>query len=315
MPVVRFASYGLRLLRAMSQQKQKGWKDMVNDPYTIRIYVEEGDPEGVRIIDHMNWPGQAVVFPRDKWVHIRAREEFGEPGVYILVGYTSNDDDLPTLYIGEGDGVRPRIDSHVNNKEFWSWAIVFGSTNRGLNKAHVQWLEYALVQQATLAARSHRDNLNEPLEPALNPSEKAGTRMFLREILQILPLAGLRAFDMPKATAPIVESGRDVAQAIQLVTENDTIVVPAQKDGFEEVFLGEDCWYAIRISGGMLPKIKWIAAYQSQPISAITHLAKVSRIEPYGESGKYKLIFSIYSASMKTSKNSDAFPILRSRVS
>ncbi len=44
--------------------------------------------------------------------------------------------------------------------------------------------------------------------------------------------------------------------------------------------------------GGMLPKIKYIAAYQSQPISAITHVAPVARIEPYGDTGKYKLIFS-----------------------
>jgi hypothetical protein len=73
---------------------------MENDPYTIRIYVEEGDPEGVRIIDQMNWTGQAVVFPREKWGEIRQRKEFEEPGVYILIGYTSNKDDLPTLYIG-----------------------------------------------------------------------------------------------------------------------------------------------------------------------------------------------------------------------
>ena len=68
--------------------------------------------------------------------------------------------------------------------------------------------------------------------------------------------------------------------------------MPAQKEGFERVFLGENCWYAIRISGGMLEKIKFIAAYQTQPVSAITHYAPVDRIEPYGENGKYKLIFS-----------------------
>jgi hypothetical protein len=264
---------------------------MVNDPYTIRIFVEDGDPEGVRIIDQMNWTGQAVVFPREKWVEIRGRKEFEEPGAYVLIGYGSIDDDLPTLYIGEGDGVRTRIDSHAKSKDFWSWGIIFSSTNHGLNKAHVQWLEYALIRQAKKAARSHLDNSNEPLEPALNPSEKADTQRFLKEILQILPLAGLRAFEPPKKiTVPPARVTRE-DDAIQLVTENDTVVVPAQKDGFDKVFLGEDCWYAIRISGGMLPRIKWIAGYQTQPISAITHIAKVSRIEPYGEEGKYKLIF------------------------
>lgn len=42
----------------------------------------------------------------------------------------------------------------------------------------------------------------------------------------------------------------------------------------------------------MLDRIKYIAGYQTQPVSAITHYAPVDRIEPYGESGKYKLIFS-----------------------
>jgi hypothetical protein len=43
----------------------------------------------------------------------------------------------------------------------------------------------------------------------------------------------------------------------------------------------------------MLEKIKYIAVYQTQPVSAITHYAPVDRIEPYGEGGKYKLIFSM----------------------
>ena len=70
------------------------------------------------------------------------------------------------------------------------------------------------------------------------------------------------------------------------------MVVPAQEDGFSDVFLKENCWYAIRISGGMLQKIKYIAAYQTKPVSAVTHNAPVAAIEPYGEEGKYRLIFS-----------------------
>lgn len=74
--------------------------------------------------------------------------------------------------------------------------------------------------------------------------------------------------------------------------EQDTIVVPAHAEGFERVFLGEHCWYSIRLSAGKLPRIKYIAGYVTRPTSAITHFAKVSRIEPYGGHGKYKLIFA-----------------------
>lgn len=263
------------------------------DPYTIRIFVKDGDPEGVRFIDQMNWTGQGIVFPREKWLETKHLPVFDYPGVYILSGYVGeNDDDLPTIYVGEGDGIRNRIDSHSKTKDFWTWGIAFVSTNSSLNKAHVQWLEYALVKQAKAADRCHLENGNIPQEPALADSEKAGTRIFLKEILRILPLAGLRAFEIPKAVANPETTSKLGPPSVTANDDLDTIVVPAQKEGFERVFLGENRWRAIRISGGMLPKIKWIAAYQSNPISAVTHVAPVAHIEPYGEGSKYQVVFS-----------------------
>jgi hypothetical protein len=262
----------------------------MTDPFTIRIFVPDGDPEGLRIIDRMNWTGLGIVFPRTDWPKIRLRPDFSKPGVYILIGYVSDDDDLPTLYIGQGDTVRTRLDSHVQNKDFWSRAVIFTSSG-GLNRAHATWLEHALIHRAVNAHRSHLENGTEPQPPQLSEAEKADTQAFLREMLQILPLVGLNAFEIPKPVAEPKAKSTDVT-ATKALGEVDTIVVPARSEGFEKVFIGENAWYAIRISGGMLPKIKYIAAYQSQPVSAITHVAPVASIEPYGDSGKYKLIFS-----------------------
>ena len=36
------------------------------DAFTLRIFVPDGDPEGVRFIDRMNWTGLGIVFPRSK---------------------------------------------------------------------------------------------------------------------------------------------------------------------------------------------------------------------------------------------------------
>ena len=267
---------------------------VMGDPFTIRIFVPDGDPDGVRIIDRMNWTGVGLAFPRAKWPEIKQRSEFTRTGVYILVGYKGEDDDLPTLYIGQADGVKSRIDSHFQSKDFWDWGIIFVSTSGGLNRAHITWLEYALLQRASQTKRCYLDNGNTPQEPILTEAEKADTQGFLKEILQILPIVGLRAFEFAK---PVATPKATIAEAAMkpLYSRShkpDTVIVPAQKEGFEKVFLGEDCWYAIRISGGMLDKIKYIAVYQTQPVSAITHYAPVDRIEPYGESGKYKLIFS-----------------------
>jgi hypothetical protein len=260
-------------------------------PYTIRIFVPDGDPEGVRIIDQLNWTGKGIVFPRTKWSGTRSRAELRSAGVYILVGEPTSDDDLPTVYVGESDDLRDRIDTHAKEKDFWSWCAVFVSTNRSLNKAHARWLEYALIQQASRAKRCELENGTAPREPELTESETADTKAFLKEILQILPLVGLRVFEIP---APVtVPNTSSVPPPVSLSTgELDTIVVPAKEDGFSRVFLGQNSWYAIRIAGGALTRIKWIAAYRSAPISAVTHYAAVKSIEPYGDGRRYKVVFS-----------------------
>ena len=73
--------------------------------------------------------------------------------------------------------------------------------------------------------------------------------------------------------------------------ELDTIVVPAREDGFNEEFLKNNRWFAIRISSAMIDKIKYIAAYQVAPVSGITHIAEVDRIEKYKETNKYIVFF------------------------
>jgi hypothetical protein len=75
-------------------------------------------------------------------------------------------------------------------------------------------------------------------------------------------------------------------------SEIDTIVVPAQNEGFTEVFLGENRWYQIRIHSSMIPRIKHIAVYRVAPVSAITHIADVRSIEQWKETNKYVVNFS-----------------------
>lgn len=268
---------------------------MATDAFTIRIYVPDGDPDGLRIIDRMASTGVGVAFSRTQWPLVRSRPEFARAGVYILIGYGTQNSDLPTLYIGQGDGVLDRINSHFENKDFWDWAFVFvtKATDSGFNRAHITWLEHMLIRRARDAGRSHIENSNTPSEPTLSQAEKADTRIFFREILQVLPLVGLRALEKPVPVAmPHASSQATALPERTADTEPDTVIVPAQKEGFEEVFIGKNAWWAIRIAGGMLPKIKYIAAYQSQPVSAITHVAPVAEITPYGEDGKYRLAFS-----------------------
>jgi hypothetical protein len=99
---------------------------------------------------------------------------------------------------------------------------------------------------------------------------------FLSEIAETVKIAGGRK----KGTTLTVDP-----------SDIDTIVIPAREEGFEEVFLAENRWYAIRIHSSMIPKIKYIAAYQVAPISAITHIAEVHKIEQWKDTNKYVVFF------------------------
>lgn len=71
--------------------------------------------------------------------------------------------------------------------------------------------------------------------------------------------------------------------------EIDTIVCPAREDGFRHAFLNNDAWWSIRISTSLIPSLKYIAMYETFPVSHIEWVAKIKQngIQPYKNSGKY----------------------------
>ncbi len=257
-------------------------------PYTIKLFMPDGNPDAFKIINKMNWTGIGLEVSREAWEKHKSRKEFLEAGIYVLIGYTE-DSELPTVYIGQGDGVKNRIESHYQNKMFWDKVLVFVSSNGGLNRAHITWIEWALITKAKEMNRCVLDNGNVPNEPVLTESEKADTQEFLNEMLSVFPLVEIKVFDKARKIDVDVEFTEKKSTKLHPIL--DTVIVPAQEDGFKEEFLKNNCWYAIRISGGKLNEIKYIAAYQTSPVSAITHYAEVDTIEAYGDGRKYKLYF------------------------
>jgi len=200
------------------------------DGYTIQIYVPDGDPNGVRVISDKIWTGLGIAFPRSKLTELAQRTEIKRMGIYILVGY-QDENDLPTIYVGQADNVGDRIANHDKQKVFWDRGIAFVSKGDELHRGNVTWLEHSLLRRATEANRCKLDNGVVPKEPHLSESEKADAEDFLNRIFRILPLVNLHAFEFPKAIVTPNQAETTIAHPKQNV-ELDTIVVPAQLDGF-----------------------------------------------------------------------------------
>jgi len=53
-------------------------------PFSLGIFVTDGDPDGLRVVDEFNWIGEALVFPRALLPPVKARSELAQTGVYSL---------------------------------------------------------------------------------------------------------------------------------------------------------------------------------------------------------------------------------------
>ncbi|MCO5275907.1 MAG: GIY-YIG nuclease family protein [Flavobacteriales bacterium] len=166
----------------------------MTQPFSVKIFLVDGDPAGIKTVEKTNWSGAGLVFPQTLFAEARKRPELQRTGVYILVG-PGESVQLPKVYIGEGDPILPRLQQHESKKDWWTHAVAFTSKDQNLNKAHIQHLEARLVGLAASAKRCQLDNGNTPSIPSLSEADRADAERFLEDILLCLPILGYGFFE------------------------------------------------------------------------------------------------------------------------
>ncbi len=170
----------------------------------IRLFLTDGDAEGIKTIEISNMTIKGTLFPRPSFSDFNSRPESKRPGVYMIYGESIENGDT-TLYIGEGDPVGPRLNSHYGNKDFWTNAIVFTSKDEYLTKTQIQYLEVKLITQAKKAGKVVLDNVNQPTEPNISEVDEAEVSVFLDSILLLLKSMGI-VFFIPDVMEKIEQS-------------------------------------------------------------------------------------------------------------
>lgn len=149
---------------------------------SIRLFLTEGDPKGLRTVEILNMTILATMFPRTQLEKFAARDSSQKPGVYLLLGPDIDDPDQAALYVGEGDPVLPRLKEHSVKKDFWNEAIAFTSKDDYLTKTQIKYLEAELYQLAKDAFRVKLDNSQCPTRPNTSEVDKAEVAQFLEGI-------------------------------------------------------------------------------------------------------------------------------------
>mgnify|MGYP003384759251 CR=1 FL=1 len=161
-------------------------------PATIKLFLTDGEPTGIRTAEISNWTGKAIAGPRSRLDEIRQRDELVSPGVYFLTGVDA-ETDRPTLYIGEAESVSNRLKQHNRGDKEWSQLVAFISKDENLTKAHIRYLENELIQRARHTKQALVLN-NAVSGSSLPESDQAEMNVYLDKMLQLLPILGVDAF-------------------------------------------------------------------------------------------------------------------------
>ena len=164
-------------------------------PTTIKLFLVNGQPDGLRSAEILNWSGWAVACPRSNLSGLKSRSELKKPGVYILIG-VDDDSGETTIYIGEADDVVKRITSKDHaGKEFWTKVICFVSKDSNLSKGHIKYLEGRLIDRANELLIPTGNNQSSG--STLSESDTADMDQYLDKLYQLLPVLGLSVFEAP----------------------------------------------------------------------------------------------------------------------
>lgn len=159
---------------------------------SISLFLIDGIPDGVIACELSNWTGKGYKIPRNSLKDVSNRSDLKKPGVYFLIGH--NEDDKETVYIGESEDVFKRLYQH-QEKDFWTEALVFISKDENVNKAHIEYLEFSLHDEAVEANRYKIFNSNVPTKPAISEAEIAVMSEFSTNLKLLVGALGFRIFE------------------------------------------------------------------------------------------------------------------------
>ncbi|MEC8197435.1 MAG: GIY-YIG nuclease family protein [Pseudomonadota bacterium] len=151
---------------------------------SLELFFVDGDPDGMLTAEVFNWTGHVLKLPRAQIAEGLRRTDAQRTGVYALLGMV---DERSTVYIGETENLAQRIADHARDKDWWEQAVLITSSDDGLHKAHVRYLEKRMVELAASAEGVALANGNIPGGASLNEAATSNMERFLENLQIVLP--------------------------------------------------------------------------------------------------------------------------------
>ena len=176
----------------------------------ISLFLIDGEPSGRIKCTLANWTGVAYKIPRTELERCKDRDDLSQSGVYFLFG-TSEHSGENVVYIGQagtrknGEGILYRLQEHKRNpnKDYWTEAIVFTTSNNSFGQTEISYLEHCFCALANEAKRYIVKNATDPMPGNLTEEKECELEEFIDYARIIMGALGHKVFEKLTASVTI----------------------------------------------------------------------------------------------------------------
>lgn len=168
----------------------------------INLFLMDGAPTGRIKCTVPNWTGLAYKIPRTELDKCKGRTDLSQSGVYFLFG-TSDQTDKDMVYIGQagvrksGEGLLNRLQEHKRNpdKDYWTEAVVFTTSNNSFGPTEISYLENRFCNLAMKVGRFIVKNGNDPTSGHITEEKESELEEFIDKAKIVLGTLGYKVFE------------------------------------------------------------------------------------------------------------------------
>lgn len=169
---------------------------------SINLFLMDGTASGRIKCTLANWTGVAYKIPRTELDRCKARDDLKQSGVYFLFG-TSDQTGENIVYIGQagarknGEGILNRLQEHKRNpdKDYWTEAVVFTTSNNSFGPTEISYLENRFCSLATEAKRYIVKNGNDPTSGNITEEKESELEEFIDYAKIVMGTFGHKIFE------------------------------------------------------------------------------------------------------------------------
>ena len=210
---------------------------------SINLFLMDGTPSGRIKCTLANWTGVAYKIPRTELDKCKGRDDLAQSGVYFLFGTDEDSGDI-VVYVGQsgirknGEGILYRLQEHKRNaeKDYWTEAIVFTTSNNSFGPTEISWLENRFCAMATEAKRYTVKNGNDPNVGNVTEEKESELEEFVDYAKIVMGTLGHKVFEPLRVNALPKESATDAQADTKVILELKQGITDAKgmltSDGF-----------------------------------------------------------------------------------